>query len=224
MRYRGNIYKYILIAVTAVGITISAVYFSCEIYRVIPLYVSLVVLFLQTRASRVSFLIGGCNAAYYAVVYFLLGLYGMALYSILVACPIQIITYIRWKKRAYAHSAVLKRLTDRQRICWGIGSVAAWMVLYLLLRSIGSEYIILDNSIAVISTVSNLASLFYLIEFPYIQSVTHILNILLYIQMIQTDSKQFTYLIYTVYALACAVLSSVYMQKLYNWQKKEGIT
>ena len=223
MKERANIIKFSLIVAAAFGITIFAVRFSCEIYRVFPLYVSLVVMFLQTRASRFSFLLGGCNAAYYGIVYFFLDLYGMALYSLFVACPIQIITYLRWKKRAYAHSAVLKRLTTGQRLWWVLGSVAVWLLMYYSLRSFGSEYIILDNSAAVIAAVANLASLLYLIEFPYIQSVSHILNLSLCIQMIQTDPKQWTFLLYTVYALICAVLSAVYMQKLYNLQKKENI-
>ena len=221
MNKSGQLYKYILIAVTFVGITAAAILCRCDVYRVIPLYVSLLVMYLQTKASRFSFLLGGCNAAYYAAVYLYLGLYGMALYSILIACPIQIITYIRWKKRAYADSAILKRLTVKQRIFCVIGFVAIWAVLYLILSAMGSGYIILDNSISVISTAANLASLLCLIEFPYVQCVAHILNITLYVQMVQSEPKQWTYLIYTVYALICGIVSAVYMQKLYNKQKSE---
>lgn len=218
MNRSGQLYKYLLIAVTFLGITAAAIVCRCDIYRVIPLYVSLLVMYLQTKASRFSFLLGGCNAAYYAAVYLFLGLYGMALYSILIACPIQIITYIRWKKRACADSTLLKRLTPKQRLCCVAGFCLMWTALYFILNSMGSGYIILDNSICLISTAANLASLLCLIEFPYIQCVAHILNITLYIQMIRQDPRQWTYLIYTTYALICAIISAVYMQKLYNKQ------
>ena len=221
MKAKGNLYKYVLIAITAVGITVAAILFSCEIYRVVPLYVSLLVMYLQTKASRVSFLLGGCNAAYYALVYTVLELYGMALYSLLVACPIQIVTYVRWKKRPYAHSALLKRLSAGQRIGWVLGFSAVWAALYFLLKSFGSEYLILDNTLSVLGVAANIASLLYLIEFPYVQVVSYVLNIFLYSQMILTDPRQWTFLIYSVYALVCCAVSAVYMQKLYNWQKKE---
>lgn len=49
------------------------------------------------------------------------------------------------------------------------------------------------------------------------------LNIVLHIQMVQEDPRQWTFLIYTTYALICAAISAVYMQKLYNWQRKEKL-
>ena len=219
----GNVYKYVLIAITAVAISVAAVLTGCPIYRIVPLYVSLFVMYLQTKASRFSFLLGGCNAAYYGVVYVFLGLYGMALYSILVASPIQIVTYIRWKKRAYKHSALLKKLDWKQRLCSVLGFGAVWCVLYLILSSFGSGYLILDNTTSVIGMAANLASLLYLIEFPYVQCVSLVLNIVLNAQIVQNDPKQWTFLIYTVYALICALISAVYMQKLYNWQRKENL-
>ena len=219
----GIIYKYVLIGITAVAITVAALMTGCPVYRIVPLYISLSVMYLQTKASRFSFLLGGCNAAYYAVVYAFLELYGMALYSVLVACPIQIVTYIRWKKRANKHSALLRRLSWKQRLLAVGAFAAAWGLLYALLSSLGSGYVILDNTVSAIGVAANLASLLYLIEFPYVQCVSLALNIMLNAQMVQTDPKQWTFLIYTAYALVCALISAVYMQKLYNWQKKENI-
>lgn len=220
---RSDIYRYFLMAVAFVGITAAAVLTSSDVYRIIPLYVSLLVMYLQTRASRLSFLLGGCNAAYYAGVYLFLGLYGMAAYSLLIACPIQIFAYIRWRKRAWGNSAILKRLTARERITWIAGFAALWTVLFFALRALGSGYILLDNTISVISTAANIMSLLYLIEFPYVQCVSHVLNITLYVQMIQQEPKQWTYLIYTVYALVCGIVSAIYMHRLYNKQKSAPV-
>ncbi len=219
----GNIYKYVLIALTAVAIAVAAVLTGCPVYRVIPLLVSLLVMYLQTRASRFSFLLGGCNAAYYGVVYVALGLYGMAMYNVFVACPIQIVTYIRWKRHTFADATVLKALKAKQRILCVLVFGAAWTALYFALSAFGSEYLILDNSVTLISVCANVASFLYLIEFPYIQCVSYVVNIALYIQMIRDDVRQWPFLIYAVYALICVAISAVYMQKLYNWQKKEKI-
>ena len=211
--------RYILMAVAFAGITAAAVLTGSDVYRIIPLYVSLLVMYLQTKASRFSFLLGGCNAVYYAVVYLYLGLYGMAAYSLLMASPIQIFAYLRWKKRAYGNSAILKRLTVKQRIISVAAFAVVWTVLYFTLQALGSGYVLLDNTISVISTAANIASLLYLIEFPYIQCVAHILNITLYTQMIRQEPKQWTYLIYSSYALVCGIISAIYMQKLYKKQK-----
>ena len=221
---RSDTYRYMLMAVAFLGITAAAVLTGSDVYRVIPLYVSLLVMYLQTKASRFSFLLGGCNAAYYAGVYLFLGLYGMAAYSLLIASPIQIVAYIRWKKRLSGNETVLKRLTAKQRCLWVLGFGAMWGVLFVILRLLGSGYVLLDNTITVISTAANILSLLCLIEFPYVQCVAHVLNITLYIQMVNTQPKQWTYLIYTVYALCCGIISAVYMHKLYKSQKKDGIS
>ena len=217
---RTPLYKYILVAIAMSGITVAAILFSCDFYRIIPLYVSLMVMLLQTNANRNCFLLGGLNAAYYSIVYFLLGLYGMALYNLLIACPIQIWTFIRWRKRAYAQAAVLRRLSNHQRAGWLLGFSAAWIVLYFILDAFGSGYLILDNTISIISTAGNFASLLYLIEFPFIQILSHSLNIILNLQMIGTDPKQWTYLVYFIYALVCAILSAITLHKLYREQQQ----
>ena len=221
MKRRGNIYKYALIGLTAVLITVAAFATGCEVYRVLPLYVSLIVMYLQTKASRFSFLLGGCNAAYYAFVYVITELYGMALYSILLACPIQIVTYIRWKRHTFANTTRLDRLTATQRIVSILAFAGVWTGLYFLLGAFGSEYLILDNSVTLLSAAANVTSLLCLIEFPYLQCVSYVVNIALYTQMIQKDPRQWTFLIYAIYALICCAVSAVYMQKQYNWQKKE---
>ena len=208
-----------LMAVAFLGITAAAILTGSDIYRVVPLYVSIMVMYLQTKASRFSFLLGGCNAAYYAGVYLFLGLYGMAAYSLLIASPIQILAYIRWKKRLKNNETTLKRLSGKQRFLWVLGFGGLWGLLFAILRALGSGYLLLDNTITVISTAANILSLLCLIEFPYVQCVAHVLNTTLYIQMISTQPKQWTYLVYSVYALMCGIISAVYMHKLYNKQK-----
>ena len=214
--------RYVLVGAAFVGITVTAVLFSCDLYRIIPLYVSLIVMILQTRANRFSFVAGGLNAGYYAVVYFTLKLYGMALYSLLVACPLQIITWLRWRRNPYAQATVLRRLSPKQRIGWSAGLAGIWAVLYLILDAFGSGYLVLDNTISVISAAGNVGSMLSLIEFPFMQILAHMLNITLYVQMVANDPKQWTYLIYSVYALVCSIISACYMHRLYLQQRKES--
>ena len=219
---KKNVFLYILIAVAFAGIVATGWIYACPIYRVIPLCVSLVVMILQTRANRATFLLGGVNAIYYAVVYFSLKLYGMSLYSLLVACPLQLITWWRWRKNAYAQATVLRCLTRKQRLRWGLGLAGAWLGLYLLLDAFGSGYLILDNTISIISTAGNLGSLLSLIEFPFAQILAHVLNITLYVQMVQQEPAQWPFLIFFTYALICSSISAWFMHKLYRKQRQEA--
>ena len=215
MKRNQSVIYLFLISIAFVGISATALLFSCDFYRLVPLYVSLLVMFLQTKANRLCFLLGGLNCVYYAFVYFTLQLYGLALYSLCAAFPIQLITYLRWKRNPYRQATILRRLSPKQRLGWAAGLIAAWIGLYFLLAAFGSEYLILDNTISIIFTASNICSLLSLIEFPYVQTTAHILNITLYSNMIQSDPKQWTYLVYSVYALICSLISVYQLRKLY---------
>lgn len=146
MKQNHSALHLVLIGIAFVGITVAAVLFSCNFYRIVPLYVSHLVMLLQTKANRLCFLLGGLNCVYYAFVYFSLHLYGLALYSLCAAFPIQLVTYFRWRRNPYKQATVLRRLTVKQRIGWSLGLIAAWVGLYFLLASFGSEYLILDNT------------------------------------------------------------------------------
>ena len=222
MDKKKNLFLYCLMAAAFLGILVTGVLYGCPVYRMIPLCVSLMVMILQTRANRATFLLGGINALYYAVVYFSLKLYGMSLYSLLVACPLQLLTWWRWRKNAYAQATVLRRLTGRQRLRWGLGLAGAWLGLYLLLDAFGSGYLILDNTISIISTAGNLGSVLSLIEFPFAQILAHVLNITLYVQMVVEDPAQWPFLIFFSYALICSSISAWFMHKLYRKQRREA--
>ena len=57
--------KIILMAVTAVLITVTGIIFKQSFFRILPLYVSLVIGYLQTRMSRYAPLMGGINSILY---------------------------------------------------------------------------------------------------------------------------------------------------------------
>ena len=54
---------YLLAAAAFLGIVVTGVVYGCPVYRMIPLCVSLMVMLLQTRVNRMTFLLGGLNAA-----------------------------------------------------------------------------------------------------------------------------------------------------------------
>lgn len=198
-------FRTVLMLLTAVSITVTAFIFPENILRIIPLYISLFIMLLQTKANRFCFLIGGCNAVLYAIVYFSLKLYGLALYALLVSFPLQLITFLRWSKKAYGKATVLRSLSAKQRICWTIGFATVWLLLYAMLSAFDSGYLILDNTVTLLGIIGTVFSMLSLIEFSFMQIVSGIISCILYVNMLREHPAQITYLIYTIYSLICSV-------------------
>ena len=210
-----------LLTLTAVAISVTACIFHPPLVRLAPLYVSLFIMFLQTKANRFGYLLGGVNALLYTAAYFSMRLYGSALYALCVSFPLQIITFIRWGKRAYGNSTILNRLTNKQRIIWALGGASVWVLLYLLLSAFGSAYLILDNTITILGIIATIFGMLALIEFQFLQITCGIVSCILYIAMVKDDLSQSTYLIYTIYSLICQMMSVKYMSTLYKKQQEE---
>ncbi|MBQ8605874.1 MAG: nicotinamide mononucleotide transporter [Clostridia bacterium] len=211
-----------LVFVTFVLITVTGIVFRQLWYRILPLYISLFVMLLQTRANRYAFLLGGLNSILYAIVSFSLSLYGSGIHTLLVSFPMQVLTFIRWNKKSYGNSTVLKRLTNLQRLYCLIGFGLLWTVQYFVLSSVGSGYILLDNTLTILGLAGTVFSLLRLIEYPFISIISSIINLVLYIAMLKEHPGQMTYVVYTVYSLICCVISLRFMTKLYKKQNSES--
>ena len=57
----------IILAVTYVSILITGIIFKQPFYRILPLFISGIVMFLQSYANRYGYLLGGINAVIYTV-------------------------------------------------------------------------------------------------------------------------------------------------------------
>ena len=64
---KSNLPRLILLAVTAILITVTGILFRQNFLHILPLYVSLVVGILQSRANRYACLLGGLNSILYTV-------------------------------------------------------------------------------------------------------------------------------------------------------------
>ena len=176
---------------------------------------------LQTRANRFAFLVGGLNSILYAIVGLSLGLYGSFFSALFTSFPLQILTFIRWNKKSYEHSTILKRLSNKARIVGVAIATGLWLLLYMILKNLGSEYALLDNTATVIGLTGTLLSLFRYIEYSFISVVSCIINLVLYITMLSSIPGQITYVVYTLYSLVCCIISFRFMTKLYIKQQKE---
>lgn len=214
-------YMLALMILTAAAITAAGVIWKQSFLRILPLYISLFVGLFQTRASRYAVLIGGVNSLLYAAVFFFYRVYGSAAQALLVSFPIQMWTFIRWKRHAYGESTVFRSLTGKQRAWITAGFVLLCAAVFAVLSAFGSQYRVLDTLVTLLGLLTPILTLLAFIEYTWLQLVAGVLVLALYVQMLGAYPEQMTYLIYAVYSLICMTLNCVRVRALYIRQQTE---
>lgn len=211
-----------LLIVCAVLITVTGILFHQSILRIIPLYVSLVVGLLQSRASRFAYLLGGLNCLIYTVAYVSLGLYATAASTLLFSCPIQLITFWRWSRRSYKQATEFRSLRPIHWILGGIVFLLVFVFVQFVLKTANSNYPTLDNLATLVGLAVSLLSLLSFREYSWLMLVTCVINLALFLVMTLDDPAQSTYLIYSVNSMICVIGQFFSVRKLYAEQKKEA--
>lgn len=208
-----------LVAVTAAGITWTGIVFKQSLFRIIPLYVSLIVGLLQSRANRWGYLLGGLNSILYAVVYFSFGLYASAASAMLTSFPFQIATFIRWSRHKYKHTTEFRRMKLWQWLLLIAVFALCFAGLWILLSATGSSYRLLDNSLTLVGLFTSVLTLFAFKEYTFFMLGSGTVNILLNASMMAEYPAQITYLIYSVYSMFCIVRQFFFVNRLFREQK-----
>ncbi len=212
---------YILMGITAVLITATAIYNRQEFFQIMPLYVSLVIASLQSRVNRFANLLGSVNSIVYGIVYLHFNLLGAALSAWLFSFPIQLITFIRWNKNKSGSSTKLRRMTVRQRIWVSVGFLASLVLLWIVLPLLGSDYVFLDSVSTLLGILIYFLTMFAFIEYPFFMIINGIITIVLYITMLKDSPETMTHIIFSVYSFICICFAFVEAKKLYIIQQDE---
>lgn len=197
----------------------TGVIFHQSLFRLIPLYVSLVVGLLQSRANRFSYLLGSLNCIIYTVVYISLGLYASAASALLFSCPIQMITFWQWSKRSYKQSTEFRTLKPIQWLLGSIGFAVCFLLVQFVLKTANSNYPTLDNLGTIVGLTVSLLSLLSFREYSWLMLVTGVINLILYTVMTADNPAQITYLIYAVHSMICIIGQFFSVRRLYAEQK-----
>jgi len=220
IKNKEKAFDIVLVGTTAVLITICSLIFRENVFVVIPLYVSLFVWFLQSKANKFAFLLGGLNSILYAAVDFFNGLYALAVYDVLVSCTLQITTFINWSRHSYGkNSTIFKRLSVKQIIFIVSSGIIAWCCLYLILSFFKSGYMLFDNTLTLVGLVSTILCALSYIEYTYLQRLTLTINLIMYATMFAEKPIMITYFIFNIYAFICSARSFIKMKKLYKEQQ-----
>lgn len=176
---------------------------------------------LQAKVSRYAFLLGGLNSVLYAIVYVYYGLYGVAAQAFLFSFPTQIVTFFNWKKNAEKDNVKFRRMKGWQYAVCIMSYAAAWIGLYFILKRLGSDYAVLDNTVTLLGVFSSVLTVFAYVEYAWLLLSVSVMNIFLYLQVIPTHHDQITYLIYGLYALVCVSMHVRKAMKIFKEQKEK---
>ena len=208
----------LLMLATATGITVTGIIFKQDFWRMVPLYVSLFIAFMNSRVNRYAPLVGGLNSILYALVYLSYGLYSSAAYAFFVSMTLQLITFIRWNKRPLGNSTELRRLKTWQMII-SVALLAVGFACLCFITKNVSQYFLLDNIITALGIFVTILRMLSYIEFTYFSICTEIFSVMLYVLMLRNNPEQSTYLIFSADSLVCTVVAVIFAER--NMKREE---
>lgn len=208
-----------LMIISAVAIIFAAIKFKQAFWRISPLFISLTIGFLQSKANRFHPLMGGINSILYCVVYFSYGLYGMAVYALLVSCPIQLVTFAMWKRKAWNDTTLFRKLSWKNRVLFAFVCVVVLALMQFVLKQFNSNYALLDSAVTLLGIACSFLTMFAFIEYTWLMVLSGVINILLYLVVIKDSPEQTTYLIFSIYSLICQIVGFFEVRKIYKQQQ-----
>lgn len=211
-----------VLVITAVCITITAVIFQQSFLRILPLYISLFVVTLQSKVNRYSNLLGAANSVLYAFVYLHYKLYASMASALFVSFPFQIITFIRWNKNSWNKSTVLRKLSCKQRIGIIFVFFALQLVLLGILSLTDANHAFLDSSHFILGVMTSVLTVFAYVEYTWFMILNVSVSTALYVSMVCSGTpEQVPYLVFSVYSLVCAYIGCKKANALYKLQQSE---
>ena len=181
--------------VSLISIIAGIIYFKPEPLMWIPLIVSAIMMFLQSRVNRYAFLVGAINAVFFTISYAKMELYATAAYALLVSCTLQVAAFINWSKHTQKNETDIKSMTWGTRIKLITGMALMWGIIYLIFVSFNSEYLLFDSTITVLGVIATILCTLRYKEYIVLQMLTRLSSIVTYVVMLSTDPSRIIWVI-----------------------------
>ncbi len=215
-------YLPILMAITAIGITVTAIVFKQLFLNILPLYISLFVWMFQSKLSRYAFVVGAVNALLYAFYYFRSHLYVSAIYAVLFSFVMQVISYFMWKRRpSENNSTVFRSLTKKQIILGLLVIVAVWLVIAFFLSKTDSKHQFLDVFISILGILGTFLCMLAYAEYVPVSILTGVVDLILSFALMLDNKAQSTYFIFNIYSLICRLIAMKNMKITIKKQREK---
>ena len=218
---KDQIWLYLLTLVSAILITWIGITLKQPFYHIFPLYISLLIGVLQSRANRYAPLLGSINCLIYTVVNISLRLYASAASALFFTGPMQLATFIRWSKQPYKQSTKFKQLQPWHWIIVVVFLVVGFIVMNFFLTKAEANSQILDSTCSLLGFCASILSLLSFREYSWFMAAYSFLVIGLNASMVPTYPAHLTYVIYAIHSCICMVLQFICVRKLYKEQTAE---
>lgn len=215
------LFEYLPMALTGIGILTCAIVFEQMLIKVLPLFFSLLIMLLNSRANRIGFLLGAINSCIYIIGFLMEGVYGTVA-STIFGIVIMLITYFRWKNNAYGKATVFRRFSVGGRILLALALCTAWAVTSFVLWLMNGTATIMDGLTMVLGFATNILSIVAYVEAPFLNIISCLSQFALWVQIvfINGNSADMTYLIYSIYCTYMVIRTFCRWLKLYKEQHR----
>ena len=209
---KAILFEYLPMAMTGIGILICAIVFKQMFIKVLPLFFSLLIMLLNSRANRIGFILGAINSCIYIIGYLMEGVYG-SVASTAFGIVIMLITYFRWKSKAYGKATVFRRFSARGRVLLALALCVAWALVSFVLRIMGGTATVIDGLTMVLGFAINILSIVAYVEAPFLNIISGLSQFALWVQIVFVNGNYaaMTYLVYSIY---CAYMIA---RTFYRW-------
>ena len=191
----------ILAAVVFVALLVSGILTGQLFIKMLPCFISLAVLFFSANANRFAYLLGGINSLIYCIGYYLEGLYGSVLQSVIAGFLFQILIFFRWKKHAVEKSTKLREFSWPVRIVTVAATLLASWGFSLLLNLVNGNNTVLDSMVFIVGLVGTALIYFGYVDQWIFTAICGVVSLAIWCVRISDDIAAITYLIYSVYNL-----------------------
>ena len=216
---KKNRWTLLLMLMTGIGITVTGVIFDQEPIRMMPLYVSLTISLMHTRAIRYAHLMGSINVIAYGFINIYYGLVAAAMSCFFFSCPLQLTTFLRWHKNKDGSSTKFRKLSPLWRVLLTGTFLLVWLFLMIILYMIGSSYSFWDSTSTLLDILVSALTLLAFIEHAPLRALTCAFNVCLAITVFRDSPDYAPYLIYNIYALVCVTIGAFSTMSIYKKQR-----
>ena len=225
---KKNTFLCILELVTFTSILTTGIIFHQEFWKMLPLFISLVVMLLQAKVNRYAYLLGGLNSILYAVAYFSMGIRESALSALLMSFPLQVITFILWQRKTTKNVTKLRKLN-----IWAIMGISAAFILAFVAmffwfphdETASTFTVVMDTSTTLLGFVTTMLTLLRFREYIITQIAALPLSLSMHVMiMVGGNMANITYVIYTAYCAVCLAMAAARIAKQTRKTRTENNT
>lgn len=217
-----NVLLLCLVSATFPTILCTGIIYKQKVLFMLPLFISLIVMFLQANVNRFGWLLGAFNSLLYAYYSFSMGLMSSAISNVAVSFTMQLISFFTWNKRSKGAVTKLKRLSPWQIALSVLLFFAGWATLYFGISKIpGAAHSTLDTLSTAIGLATSILTILCFSEYVVTQLIGCGITIALNTQVLLSQGPaQVTHLIYAVYCTLCVIMAAV---RLFNKRKSTAV-